>query len=217
MLNEAKILPDLIEHVLLFKDQGCEIILVDGGSDDGSVAMAEAKGLTVIHSRSGRAQQMNTGAEFSSANLLLFLHVDTRLPANALQLIERCTGHGQHQWGRFDVMINGKSSVLKLVALLMNWRSALSSIATGDQAIFIQRATFLRIGGFPEQPLMEDIELSKRLKVQGKPGRVTVPVMTSGRRWDEYGVWTTIFLMWRLRWNYWRGVCVEKIAAAYRQ
>jgi rSAM/selenodomain-associated transferase 2 len=216
MLNEAKILPNLLEHLLTFKRQGCEIILVDGGSTDGSLAMAHVIGFNVVHSNSGRAHQMNKGAALAAENLLLFLHADTRLPANAIELIENATLDGQYEWGRFDVVIEGESALLKLVAWMMNWRSALTSIATGDQAIFIRRSTFLRIGGFPEQPLMEDIEFSKRLKRQFKPARVTVPVITSGRRWDERGAWKTIFLMWRLRWNYWRGVPAEKIAAAYR-
>lgn len=220
MLNEAKTLPELLQHLLVFKLQGCEIILVDGGSQDGSVDIAQTAGFNVVKTEAGRAHQMNRGAALASGNLLLFLHADTRLPANAMPLIAEYTANRSdnrnYQWGRFDVFIKGKSPWLKLVAWMMNWRSALSGIATGDQAIFIRRATFLHVGGFPEQPLMEDIELCKRLKRIVAPARIIEPVITSGRRWDERGVWKTIFLMWRLRWRYWRGVPAEKIAAAYR-
>ncbi len=216
LLNEAKILPELLEHLLPFKRKGSEIILVDGGSCDGSIAIAQAIGFPVIESEAGRARQMNKGAEFSTGDLLLFLHADTRLPANAVELITNLTDHWKYEWGRFDVSIKGKSPLLKLVAWMMNWRSALSGIATGDQAIFIRRSTFLSVGGFPEQPLMEDIELCKRLKRTMAPARIVARVVTSGRRWDERGVCKTIFLMWRLRWRYWRGVSADKIAEAYR-
>lgn len=216
MLNEAITLPELLEHLLMFKRRGCEIILVDGGSSDGSIAIAQAIGFPVICSDAGRARQMNKGAAHTTGNLLLFLHADTRLPTNAIELIEGLTRDGQYQWGRFDVAIKGKSPLLKMIAWMINWRSALSGVATGDQAIFILRSTFFRIGGFPEQPLMEDIELCRRLKKHLRPARVSARVVTSGRRWDERGVWSTVFLMWRLRWHYWRGVPAEKIAAAYR-
>lgn len=216
ILNEAKMLPELLEHLLTFKRQGCEIVLVDGGSHDGSIAIAQAIGFPVINSEAGRARQMNKGAAFATGNLLLFLHADTRLPANAIELIANLTGNWKYEWGRFDVSIKGKSPLLNLVAWMMNWRSAFSGIATGDQAIFIRRSTFFRVGGFPEQPLMEDIELCKRLKRKMAPARIHERVITSGRRWDERGVWKTIFLMWRLRWRYWRGVSADKIAEAYR-
>lgn len=216
ILNEAKTLPELLEHLLPFRRQGSEIILVDGGSHDGSIAIAQAIGFPVIESEAGRARQMNRGAAFATGNLLLFLHADTRLPANAIELIENLTGNWKYEWGRFDISIKGKSPLLNLVAWMMNWRSSFTGIATGDQAIFVRRSTFFRVGGFPEQPLMEDIELCKRLKTKMAPARIVERVITSGRRWDERGVWKTIFLMWRLRWRYWRGVSAEKIAAAYR-
>jgi rSAM/selenodomain-associated transferase 2 len=216
LLNEAKTLPALLEHLLNFKRRGCEILLVDGGSEDGSVALALLAEFSVIHCTPGRARQMNQGAALATGDMLIFLHADTRLPPNAYELIAQAMALGKYHWGRFDVVIEGQSPLLKLVALMMNLRSSLSSIATGDQAIFIRRSTFFHIGGFPEQPLMEDIELCKRLKQDFPPVRITTRVITSGRRWDERGVWRTIFLMWKLRWDYWRGVPVEKIAAAYR-
>jgi hypothetical protein len=119
-------------------------------------------------------------------------------------------------WGRFDVRINGRSPLLHVVAWLMNQRSRWTGIATGDQALFVQRALFQRIGGFPDQPLMEDIEISRRLRKLARPFCLRQRVVTSGRRWDTRGVWRTIFLMWRLRWLYWRGVPPQVLAEAYR-
>jgi GT2 family glycosyltransferase len=106
--------------------------------------------------------------------------------------------------------------MLRVVAVLMNLRSRASGIATGDQAIFITREAFERVGGFPEQALMEDIEISRRLKRLGRPACLRARVCTSGRRWEQRGVWRTIVLMWRLRWRYWRGESPARLAEAYR-
>ena len=147
--------------------------------------------------------------------MLLFLHADTRLPPDADAQIQAALARGAN-WGRFDVRIAGHSCCLSMVAWLMNRRSRLTGIATGDQAIFVRRAEFEAVGGFADQPLMEDIELSKRLRARSRPACLTIRVTTSGRRWDQRGVWRTIFLMWRLRWQYWRGVPAEQLAEQYR-
>jgi GT2 family glycosyltransferase len=118
-------------------------------------------------------------------------------------------------WGRFDVRIDGRHPMLRVVAAMMNGRSRLSGIATGDQAMFMTRSAFAAAGGFPGQPLMEDIELSRRLKKLGPPACIGTPVVTSGRRWERHGVWRTIFLMWQLRWAYWRGVAPAQLARRY--
>jgi rSAM/selenodomain-associated transferase 2 len=161
---------------------------------------------------------MNAGAARARADVLLFLHADTRLPPLAdvlvLQAVQRSDKGAC--WGRFDVRIEGRPWMLRVVAVLMNLRSRASGIATGDQAIFITREAFERVGGFPEQVLMEDIEISRRLKRLGRPACLRARVCTSGRRWEQRGVWRTIVLMWRLRWRYWRGESPARLAEAYR-
>ena len=163
----------------------------------------------------GRARQMNAGAHAATGAALLFLHADTVLPLDAPALIERALR--QRAWGCFDVQIDGRSRWLPVVAAFMNRRSRLTGIATGDQAIFMRRDAFDAVGGFPEQPLMEDIEISRRLRARfGAPACLHERVVTSGRRWDQRGAWRTIVLMWRLRWLYWRGVPAERLAEFYR-
>ncbi|MFG5409408.1 TIGR04283 family arsenosugar biosynthesis glycosyltransferase [Piscinibacter sakaiensis] len=146
---------------------------------------------------------------------LLFLHADTRLPPCADACVLQALAGGAC-WGRFDVRIEGRPWMLRVVAASMNLRSRLTGIATGDQAIFVTRTAFERVGGFPLQPLMEDVEISKRLKRQGRPACLRQRVLTSGRRWEQRGVWRTIVLMWRLRWRYWRGESAARLAEAYR-
>lgn len=216
MLNESSQLPDLLEHLLEYKKAGCELILVDGGSTDQSAEQAEALGFTVLRSEKGRAIQMNIGAKDASSDILLFLHADTRLPENAGQIIARVFEDENAQWGRFDIKITGQALMLKVVAWFINQRSRLSSIVTGDQAIFIRRNLFETIGGFPVQALMEDIEFSKRLQDISKPLALPEKVITSGRRWEQQGIWRTIFLMWSLRFAYWRGASAEELASKYR-
>ncbi len=197
-----------------------EVIVVDGGSEDDSRQAVLRAGAQVIRSERGRARQMNAGAAVAQGDILLFLHADTLLPSSAEQAIATAirSGGGAHEnvWGRFDVCIAGRSFMLRVVAGLMNSRSRLSGIATGDQAIFMTRRAFESVGGFPDQPLMEDIELSRRLLTLSRPICLTDRVITSGRRWEAHGVWRTIWLMWRLRWLYWRGVPAGELAKSYR-
>lgn len=216
ILNEAQVLPRLLERLLPLRRHGVEIVFVDGGSDDGSAVLAECGGFTVLHASRGRARQMNAGALAASGDVLLFLHADTVLPSGVTQLLERALGDGSHVWGRFDVSISGRAAVLRVVAALMNQRSRLTGIATGDQAIFMIRGAYETVGGFPDQPLMEDIEMSRRLCRISRPACIAQKVVTSGRRWESRGVWRTIALMWRLRWAYWRGVSPDKLAELYR-
>lgn len=215
VLNEVGEMPRLLEHLRHWQARGCEILVVDGGNHDGSKAAVRQAGFKLIESSSGRARQMNAGAARASGTCLLFLHADTRLPADADHMI--CAAlSGGHVWGRFDIRIDGRPPMLRLVALLINWRSRLSGIATGDQAIFVRRKEFAQIGGFSELPLMEDIDLTRRLKSLSRPACLGARVVTSGRRWEANGVWRTILLMWRLRLAYWLGVPAETLARAYR-
>jgi rSAM/selenodomain-associated transferase 2 len=215
LFNEAAAATELCAHLAAWTRQGVDVILVDGGSDDGTAALLEGCGFRLVHSPRGRAVQMNAGAAAASGDVLLFLHADTRLPPKALESLEHLDWHAQ-AWGRFDVHIAGRPRMLKLVALLMNWRSRLTGIATGDQAIFMTRAAFDAAGAFPQQPLMEDVEMSRRLRQRARPICLTERVVTSGRRWEQRGTWRTIFLMRRLRWAYWRGVPASQLAKAYR-
>ncbi len=198
---------------------GIELIVVDGGSRDATVAIARDRVDRVVTAPRGRGRQLNAGAAQARGDLLLFLHADTALPAEAFTLIERAmTANPAAHWGRFDVRIKGRSPMFPIIGGLMNLRSAWTGIATGDQAMFVRHTSFKAVGGFPDQPLMEDIELSIRLRrlPGGHPLRIRQPVTTSGRRWETRGVWSTIWLMWRLRWRYWRGASADELADAYR-
>lgn len=215
-LDESDNIPALAANLQAALRPGHELWLVDGGSRDGTAELASKHGFRVLSSPPGRAAQMNAGAAASSRPLLLFLHADTRLPEGADALIAQALRSGARQWGRFDVTITGASPLLRLVGTLMNSRSRLTGIATGDQALFMTRRAFDAVGGFPDQPLMEDIEISRRLKRLSPPRCLRARVTTSGRRWDQRGVWRTITLMWRLRLAYWRGVPAKTLARHYR-
>lgn len=214
VLNEAAQIQTLLQTLRVFQQQGCEVIVVDGGSQDTTVDLAAGLADQVIRVEKQRARQMNAGAAQASGEFLLFLHADTRLPEQADKLVRAALQSAP--WGRFDVQIIGRSPMLAVIAAMMNWRSRWSSIATGDQALFMRRGLFQQVGGFPEQALMEDIEISCRLRKIAAPVNLSAKVATSGRRWMQHGVWRTIFLMWRLRFLYWLGVSPERLARAYR-
>lgn len=216
VLDEAATLPGRIGDLLELRRRGVDLVVVDGGSRDGTVRTLRANGLEPLASERGRARQMMTGAARCDADVLLFLHADTTLPACADRLILEALADRRHVWGRFDVCIAGCPVMLRVVAKMMNLRSRLTGIATGDQAIFVTRKAFDAVGGFPDQALMEDIELSKRLRRLSRPACLRNKVVTSGRRWETRGVWRTIMLMWRLRWAYWRGVAPDVLARLYR-
>lgn len=215
VLNEAAGVSAALQALAAYRQRGVEVIVVDGGSSDGTPALARPLADQVLDSPRGRARQMNTGAAQAQADVLLFLHADTQLPKAADQLVAAALAAGAH-WGRFDVHISGQPHMLRLVAALMNLRSRCTGIATGDQALFVRRAAFEQVQGFPDQPLMEDIELSRRLRRLSAPACLRQRVTTSGRRWEQHGVWRTIVLMWRLRWRYWRGESAATLARDYR-
>lgn len=214
-LDEAREIDARLAALQPLRERGCEVIVADGGSRDATVALAARHADRVIASPKGRAMQMNAGARASHGEWLLFLHADTCLPPRADHLIAAALS-GRHRWGRFDIRLAGRAWPLCMVALGMNLRSRLSGIATGDQALFMTREAFERLAGFPEQPLMEDIEMSKRLKRLSPPACLRARVVSSGRRWERQGIWRTIWQMWRLRFRYWRGVDSRRLANKYR-
>lgn len=214
-LNEAAGIERTLMRLQPMRARGVEIVLVDGGSADNTLEQARPWVDQLLCTARGRAVQMNAGALAARGAVLLFLHADTLLPAEADREVLSAMAKGA-RWGRFDVQIEGRARMLRVVGALMNLRSRLSGIATGDQAVFVSRQAFEQVGGFPVQALMEDIELSRRLKRLGRPTCLRARVRTSGRRWATRGVWRTIFLMWRLRWRYWRGESAEQLARDYR-
>lgn len=215
VLNESASLNDQLSRLRVLREQGAEVLLVDGGSVDSTRDIIRAEGFSLLESERGRAIQMNAGARAMQSDILIFLHADTRLPPDSLLKVEQHLSQGR-QWGRFDVRIVGSSSWFAVIAFFMNIRSRLTGIATGDQTFFMTREAFDAVGGFPIQPLMEDIEMSKRLKRLSAPVCLHDRVETSGRRWEQHGVWTTILLMWRLRWAYWRGTPANTLVRLYR-
>jgi rSAM/selenodomain-associated transferase 2 len=214
MLNEARELPHQIPYWRDLEKSGAQVIVVDGGSIDHSPELVRQAGITLVASKKrGRSFQMNQGAKVAQGEIYLFLHADTRLPAGAVEIVgERLDSY---VWGRFDVSITGSSRILPFVSWMINLRSRLTGIATGDQAIFVKREAFWGVGGFPSQPLMEDIEISKRLRKWSPPCCLEQQVRTSGRRWEVKGVWRTIFLMWWLRGCYWCGVSPQRLVKLY--
>lgn len=192
-----------------------EIILVDGGSTDATVELAQPLVDQLLHSPPGRARQMNAGAAVARGDWLLFLHADTRLPDNFSVLLQQAANN-QADWGRFDVRLEPASPLLQGVAWMMNQRSRLTGVCTGDQAIFLRHSLFRQLNGYADIPLMEDIELSKRLRRHSHPARLRPALTTSSRRWQKHGILRTIVLMWWLRLAYWLGVSPQRLARWYR-
>jgi rSAM/selenodomain-associated transferase 2 len=213
-LDEADLIAGHLSALAPLRQRGAEVIVADGESADGTMGRAAPLADRVIAAPRGRAAQMNAGARLASGDALLFLHADTRLPADADRLIAAALAGGA-LWGRFDVAIEGSHPLLPLIAALMNARSRLTGIATGDQAIFVTQAAFEAAGGYPDIPLMEDIALSKTLRRAGRPACLSARVTTSGRRWEARGVFRTVLAMWRLRLAYFLGADPRALALAY--
>ncbi len=195
--------------------RGVEVVVVDGGSRDQTMAIARPLADRVIMAPRGRAAQMNAGAAAANGDVLLFLHIDTRLPTEADRLVAENLARSGRSWGRFDVRISGRHPLLRVVATMMNIRSRVTGIATGDQAIFVTREAFNRVGGFPEIPLMEDLALSRSLCRVSPPLCLATRAVTSGRRWEQHGMIRTIVLMWRLRLAYSLGAEPARLARLY--
>jgi rSAM/selenodomain-associated transferase 2 len=215
VLNEAEGLAALLPELLAQQDLA-EVIVADGGSRDATPDIVQSAGAQYINTHIGRAVQMNTGAAQATGDTLLFLHADTRLPPNAVVLIEEVISAGA-MWGRFDLRLSGRHWLFRVVERMINWRSCLSGIATGDQAIFLRRDQFEAMGGYAEIPLMEDVEISKRLRRLKWPFCIHQPLTTSSRRWEHHGIVRTIVLMWRMRLAYFLGTSPETLAEQYRR
>jgi rSAM/selenodomain-associated transferase 2 len=215
VLDEAATIGEALAALEPSRGRGAEIIVVDGGSRDATVDAARPLADRVLTAPRGRGAQMNAGAAAAGGDVLVFLHADTRLPPEADRLILHALKQTNRPWGRFDVTIAGESALLGVVAAMMNLRSRLTGIATGDQAMFMTSAAFAAAGGFPDIPLMEDIVLSRRLKRIGRPACLAARATTSGRRWDRHGVLRTIVMMWRLRLAFFLGAEPARLARRY--
>lgn len=212
VLNEAEYIVERLEHLKNSQSGDYEVIVVDGGSSDNSVELARQHAGSVIASPRGRALQMNAGAEYSNADVLLFLHADTVLPTNAINLLSNL----EKPWGWFNVRLSGQHLMFRIIERMMNVRSQLTSVATGDQALFVSRHLFNKVGGFPKIALMEDIALSKILRSYAAPLCLQQQVITSSRRWQQRGIIKTVTLMWWLRLLYFCGVPPSRLEKMYR-
>lgn len=214
-LNESDAISEALESLQALRSQGHEVIVVDGGSCDNTVALSRGCSDRTINTAQGRALQMNAGAQVAQGGVLVFLHADTRLPPGAEDLIETAVVRQRRRWGFFKVKLSGAHAMLRLIAVLMNLRSGLTGIATGDQALFVCRDVFESIGGFPQIPLMEDIAITRRLKRRARPAAIREYVLTSSRYWEQHGILRSVLRMWTLRLAYFAGVDPSTLAKQY--
>lgn len=215
VLNEAEHIAEILTELAPCRNQGHELIVVDGGSSDETVTFAQSHADKVICSSRGRARQMNHGIAAAQGDILLFLHADTRMAHQALTRVIKAIEDG-YFWGRFNVRLSGKHLMFRVIERMMNLRSCLTGVATGDQAIFVSNECIDIVGDYPQIPLMEYVLFSKRLRNLGWPACISQPVVTSSRRWEEYGILRTVLLMWRLRLLFVLGVPADKLAQQYR-
>lgn len=214
--NEAQALPLLLDDLAGLRAAGAELLLVDGGSSDATCELAVARVDRLLSCTAGRARQMNMGAAAAQGDYLWFVHADTRVSPEAIRrlldvLIERPL------WGRFDVRLSGRALMFRVIGSMISLRSRLTGIASGDQGIFVARETFEALGGYADMPLMEDLELCRRLRRLAWPRCLRPPLSTSSRRWEQRGIWRTLLLMWHLRLSYYCGVAPEKLARQYHR
>lgn len=215
VLNEEKFLARQQEKFKSFLNDGHEILVIDGGSKDKTMKIANLIGCKTFVTKPSRGHQLHFGAEKSNNEHLLFLHADTLLPSNAAELINHALTPANKHWGRFNVRFSNTKLIFLIIAWFMNKRSCLTGISTGDQALFVKRKSYFNCGGFPDFPIMEDIEISKRLKKIAFPVCIPNEAICSSRKWESQGVFKTIFKMWRLRLMFFYGVSTEKLAKLY--
>jgi rSAM/selenodomain-associated transferase 2 len=214
--NEAQALPALLDDLAELRTGGAELILVDGGSSDGTCELALGRVDQLLRTASGRALQMNAGAAVARGEYLWFVHADTRVSVDSLKSL-RETLSERPLWGRFDVRLSGSGLALRLIGAMISLRSRLTGIASGDQGIFVARRHFEALGGYAPIPLMEDLQLCRRLRALTRPRCLRPPLATSSRRWEQHGIWRTVVLMWCLRLAYYCGASPEKLARQYRR
>ena len=213
VLNEALGIKEQLEKLRAIIPHGCEIIIVDGGSHDATLSIAQPLAdKVVVAPERGRATQMNTGAALATGNTLLFLHSDTRLPDNFIDSIDPL--HEQC-WGFFRVKLNSRQWPFRIIEAMMNLRSQLTDVATGDQCLFVTRQFFTEMNGFDAIPIMEDVAFCKRVRQHCSPLIVDNYAITSARRWKKYGIFRTVLLMWQLRLEYFLGVSPERLVKRY--
>jgi rSAM/selenodomain-associated transferase 2 len=213
-LNEGKHLERCLRELQPLRAAGHELIVVDGGSEQYLIGKMENHVDMFLRSAPGRARQMNCGASYASGEIYWFLHADCTI-VEGLDKAILATAGDSASWGRFNVRLSGAHPLFRIIEALMNWRSRLSGIATGDQGIFVHNLLFKQVGGFPQQPLMEDIEISRRLKRLARPACLPGPLLTSSRRWESRGIVRTILLMWLLRFAYWLGANPRFLSRLY--
>jgi rSAM/selenodomain-associated transferase 2 len=217
VLNEAEGITALLGHLQALRQAGHEVIVVDGGSDDATVELARPDVDRLVETSAGRARQMNAGAKVADGDVLVFLHADSFLPDTAIQDITQALAMTGKAWGRFAVRLSGRHPMFRVIEWMMNRRSCITGIATGDQAMFIRRDVFALSGCFDDIPLMEDIAMSKKLKTYSRPACLRTEVCTSSRRWEQQGIVRTVFLMWSLRLRYWMGASPHALVRHYYQ
>ena len=214
VLNEESSIKDLLHQLQTYRQQGHEVIVVDGGSNDNTCSISKPLSDKVITSESGRALQMNNGAAHSENDILWFLHADTLISDKAIEKIQQALN--KNDWGRFNIKLSGSNILFRVIEKMMNVRSCLTGIVTGDQGIFVKKHVFNAVNGYPNIPLMEDIEISKKLKLISRPICIKEILTTSSRRWEEKGILSTVLLMWKFRLLYWLGVSADRLSAQYK-
>ena len=209
-LNEGDQLGESMTALQCTIDRHCEIIISDGGSSDQTLSLAKSFNCRTLQAPRGRAKQMNFGASQAKGNFLIFLHADNRLPADWLHSVRNC-----HNWGFFPVRLSGEHRLLRIIERAMCWRSKITSVATGDQALFFSKAFFSELQGFDDIPIMEDVAICKHARRFAQPEIAASATITSSRRWEQQGIWKTIYLMWRLRLAYWLGTNPQTLHRQY--
>ena len=212
--NEEQTLRDSLQHFIDLDAD--ELIFVDGGSSDQTSSLLKQSGVHCLASKPGRATQMNTGANISTSDILVFIHIDTMVSKSDVEVVREAFTQTDVVGGRFDVRLSGQHKAFRIIEFMINMRSRLSKISTGDQVQFVARSVFETMGGFSDMPLLEDVEFSTRLKKIGPVACLSEQVVTSSRRWEQHGMIKTVWLMWKIRLLYWLGVSPEKLARLYR-